>query len=96
MLAFQLLGDTYISMYLTSEKGVDESTFGIINAAWVVIELVVIIILNKFKIMHLFHKYIFANRKSNGPLVRTDIAFKCHMNVPLMRYFLLHKIAFKI
>jgi len=50
MLAFQLLGDTYISMYLTSEKGVDESTFGIINAAWVVIELVVIIILNKFKI----------------------------------------------
>lgn len=48
--SFQLLGDTYISIYLTNEKGIDKTEFGIINAIWVLIELIFIIILNKLKI----------------------------------------------
>lgn len=50
ILAFQSLGDTYISIYLTNEKDINKSTFGIISSLWVIIELLTIIILNNFKI----------------------------------------------
>lgn len=50
VLSFAALGDTYISMYLTSEKEVGETTLGIINALWVLIELFVVLLLNKIKI----------------------------------------------
>jgi len=50
ILSFQLLGDTYISIYLTKEKELNESLFGIINFSWVIVELIFIIILNEFKI----------------------------------------------
>lgn len=50
ILSFAQLGDTYISIYLTKEKGLSESFFGVVNSLWVVIELLIVIILNKFKI----------------------------------------------
>ena len=50
ILSFQALGDTYISIYLTNELELKESSFGVISALWVVIELVVVLILNKFNI----------------------------------------------
>lgn len=50
ILAFMALGDTYISVYLTNVKHIDESTYGIIHSLWVVIELVCVLILNKFKV----------------------------------------------
>ena len=50
ILAFAQLGDTYISIYLTNELEVSEFNFGIINSLWVIIELLVVLILNKFKI----------------------------------------------
>lgn len=50
ILAFASLGDTYISIYLTNEKNIDESTYGLINSLWVIIELLCVLLLNKLKI----------------------------------------------
>ena len=46
--SFQALGDTYISIYLTNELGLKESSFGVVNALWVIIELSVILILELY------------------------------------------------
>ena len=50
ILSFASLGDTYISIYLTNELSLKESGFGLVSSLWVVIELLVVLILNKFNI----------------------------------------------
>lgn len=50
ILSFASLGDTYISIYLTNELNLKEAGFGLISSLWVVIELLVVLILNKFNI----------------------------------------------
>lgn len=50
ILSFASLGDTYISIYLTNELNLKEASFGLISSLWVVIELLVVLILNKFNI----------------------------------------------
>ena len=50
ILSFASLGDTYISIYLTNELNLKESGFGLVSSLWVVIELLVVLILNKFNI----------------------------------------------
>ncbi len=50
ILSFASLGDTYISIYLTNEKNLSESSFGLLNFSWVIVELLTVLILNKFKI----------------------------------------------
>ena len=40
--------------------------------------------------MHLFHKFTFAIRKSDGSLVRADIVLNAQINLAFSRYFLLH------
>lgn len=50
ILSFQSLGDTYISLFLTNDKKISDSTYGLINSLWVIIELVFILILNKINI----------------------------------------------
>lgn len=48
--SFLSLGDTYISIYLNSERNISETMYGILTFAWVIIEMLVVIILNLFKI----------------------------------------------
>lgn len=50
ILSFASLGDTYISIYLTNELNLKESGFGLVSSLWVVIELLVVLILNRFNI----------------------------------------------
>ena len=50
ILSFASLGDTYISIYLTNELNLKEASFGLVSSLWVVIELLVVLILNKFNI----------------------------------------------
>ena len=50
ILSFASLGDTYFSIYLTNELNLKEANFGLISSLWVVIELLVVLILNKFNI----------------------------------------------